>query len=296
MTAIHIRALRHSVFYTPLLITISGGYLKKQGLEPRYDVASPERPLVEGLVSGEVDLAQSAVATSFAVLERGDTPPVVHFAQINERDGFFITARHAGESFQWQHLVGQPVLVDHFFQPLAMFQYALGREGISLDQLHVIDAGDVDSIDRAFRAGQGEYVHQQGPAAQQLEHDGVGKVVASVGEVIGPVAFSSLCATAQWLKTPKAGAFMRAYREARRFALHADPAELAPMLAEFFPEIDPEVLRRTVAAYQQLGCWSEDPRISHTAYEKALDVFQFNGAITVRHAYEQVCTTPPDEL
>ena len=46
----------------------------------------------------------------------------------------------------------------------------------------------------AFRSGAGDYVHLQGPAPQQLEADGVGHVVASVGEAIGPVAFSSLCA------------------------------------------------------------------------------------------------------
>ena len=39
---------------------------------------------------------------------------------------------------------------------------------------------------RAFRKGEGDYIHQQGPAPQQLEHDKVGHVVASVGEAIGP--------------------------------------------------------------------------------------------------------------
>ena len=69
----------------------------------------------------------------------------------------------------------------------------------------------------------GDYIHQQGPAPQQLEHDGVGHVVASVGEAIGPVAFSSLAATRDWLRTDAAHRFMRAYRKARAWLL-ATPA------------------------------------------------------------------------
>ena len=50
-----------------------------------------------------------------------------------------------------------------------------------------IDAIDVPfgDMDQAFRDGQGDYIHQQGPAPQQLERDGVGHVVASVGKAVG---------------------------------------------------------------------------------------------------------------
>jgi len=34
----------------------------------------------------------------------------------------------------------------------------------------VINAGSVEEIDAAFRRGSGDYVHQQGPAPQQLEN------------------------------------------------------------------------------------------------------------------------------
>ena len=45
-------------------------------------------------------------------------------------------------------------------------------------------------MEAGFRAGRADYAHFQGPAPQQLEKDGAGYVVASVGEAIGPVAFS----------------------------------------------------------------------------------------------------------
>jgi NitT/TauT family transport system substrate-binding protein len=92
-------------------------------------------------------------------------------------------------------------------------------------------------MDQAFRNGTGDYIHQQGPAPQQLEHDGVGHVVASVGEAIGPLAFSSLAATRQWLATDEARRFTRAYRKARAWLIGTAAPGIAEVEASFFPNI-----------------------------------------------------------
>ena len=293
MAPINIMSLRHSAFYAPLLVCIQGGFLKEEGLEPHYAVQTPERTVADTLHSGETHLAQSAVATSFAALEKGEVVDIVHFAQINERDGFFLAGRGSDTAFDWSDLVGREVLVDHFFQPLAMFKYALHKKGIAFDTLKVIDAGDVAAIERAFRNGQGDFVHQQGPAPQQLERDGLGRVVASVGAVIGPVAFSSLCARREWLQTDMARAFMRAYRKARQFTIDAPAKQLAILLQALFPTIAPAVLTHTVQTYQQLGCWTPDPVISQAAYDTLLDVFIHSGMISRRYPYQAAIVSPP---
>lgn len=296
MTQINISALRHSAFYSPLLVCIAGGFLKKQGLEPRYQVATPEKPVPDSIRNGTVHLAQSAVATSFAALEKGEYCDIVHFAQINERDGFFIAARQSDNKFLWEHLVGKNVLVDHFFQPMAMFRYALYKKGIDEKRINIIDAGNVDEIDRAFRQGRGDYVHQQGPAPQQMEREGIAQVVASVGEAVGPVAFSSLCASREWLKTDMAQAFMLAYREARTYTINAPAAEIARLESQFFPDIDIGVLTETIATYQKLGCWTPHAEITRAAYDNLLDVFMYSGIIHKRHDYQLCVVAPPDKL
>lgn len=295
MTRIHLMALRHSAFYSPFLLTMAGGHLRAEGLEPTYALATPARTVAEALADGGCQVAQSAVATSFAALERGERVDVVHFAQINERDGFFLAARRPEPDFTWERLRHRTVLVDHFFQPLAMLRYGLRRMGVDFGALEVIDAGDVDAIERAFRNGSGDYVHLQGPVPQQLEHEGIASVVAAVGDAVGPVAFSSLCANRAWLGTDMARAFMRAYRRAREQAIAAPAGEIAALLraAGFFPAIDPAVLASTVAAYQRLGCWTPDPAISSESYERLLDVFLYSGLISRRHPYEAAVVAPP---
>jgi len=294
MTQINIMAMRHSAFYSPLLMTISGGFLQDEGLEPHYEVATPSNPVTDAIRSGNTHLSQSAVATSFEALENGETCDIVHFAQINERDGFFIAGRKPETEFHWDNLLGKEVLVDHLFQPMAMFRYALYKQGVDENQIRIIDAGNVDAIDRAFRLGAADYVHQQGPAPQQLEKDGIGYVVASVGETIGRVAFSSLCASREWLETDMAVAFMRAYRAARQYVIEAPAQEIAHKEADFFPGIDQDVLTHTIATYQNLGCWSPDPTISRASYDNLLDVFLYSGLITKQHSYESCIVSPPD--
>ncbi len=293
MSRINIRVTRHSAFYSPLILTLAGGYLKEEGLEPSYDIITPTLTVAGGILDGSVQVAQSAPATNFGFIERGETPPHMHFAQINERDGFFLVGRRPEPDFSWTCLIGKTVAADHFFQPLAMFRYALHRQGIDAGRIKLIDAGDVEAIDRAFRAGQGDYVHLQGPPAQQLEKDGIGHVVAAVGEVIGPVAFSSLCASHEWLATEMAHVFLRAYRKARQRVIESPAAEIATLESGFFPAVDREVLTRTIADYQRLGCWAPGVEISRASYEILLDVFEFNGLIRKRHPYEQAVAPLP---
>ncbi len=289
---ISIQFTRFSAFYSPLIATIAGGFLREEGLEPRHSIAPPGKSAIEGVVAGTVHVCQSAPSQGFGALEKGQAPPVVHFAQINERDGFFLTARRPDPAFTWDALRGKAVLVDHGGQPLAMFTYACHRRGLDVAAIKAVNVPSA-AMDQAFRKGEGDYIHQQGPAPQQLEHDGVGHIVASVGDAIGPCAFSSLAATRAWLETDMARRFMRAYRKARAWLLATPATTVAEAETSFFPAIDRAVLTATIATYQRLGCWTPHVEITRQAFEAALDVFEHSRLITKRHRYEDVIAAPP---
>ena len=294
MTRIGIQFTRFSAFYSPLILTIAGGYLREEGLEPEHGVAPPGTTALAALQDGTAHVVQSAPSQGITALEQGRAPGTVHFAQINEMDGFFLTARAPDPNFAWAKLSGKRVLVDHGGQPMAMFKFACHRMGLDYDSIIAMDAGNTDEMDAAFRAGEGDVIHQQGPAPQQLEHDGVGHVVAALGPAIGPCAFSSLAALPAWLDTDMAAAFMRAYRKARRAVVETPAAEIARLERPFFPDIDPDVLTATIAAYQGLGCWTPHVEITRPAFEATLDVFLHAGRITRRHPYQDVVSAPPE--
>src|SRR5882762_8162861 len=230
---ISIQFTRFSAFYSPLIATIAGGFLKDEGLLPRHSIAPAGKSAIEGVVAGTVHVCQSAPSQGFAPLEKGQAPPAVHFAQINELDGFFLTGRAPDPAFSWEKLKGRRVLVDHGGQPLAMFKYACHKRGLDFTSVVAVNVPS-DQMDAAFRKGEGDYIHQQGPAPQQLEHDRAGHIVASVGQAIGPCAFSSLAATRAWVASDAAKRFTRAYRKARAWLLATPAATIAETEASFF--------------------------------------------------------------
>jgi NitT/TauT family transport system substrate-binding protein len=290
---ISIQFTRFSAFYSPLIATIAGGFLEQEGLRPKHSVSPPGKSAIDGLVDGSVHVAQSAPSQAISALELGKTPPALHFAQINEKDGFFLVGRKAEPDFSWQRLKGREVLVDHGGQPTVMFQYACFRSGLEYSAIKAIDAGSSRQDDRGVQARLGRIHPPAGPAPQQLEHEGVGHIVAAVGVPIGPCAFSSLAATREWLAGDMAKKFMRAYRKGRAWLIATPAAEVAKREASFFPGIDVGVLTKTIAAYQQLGNWSPHVEITRPAFEATLDIYQHAGKIKRRHRYEDAIAQPP---
>ena len=293
MEKISIQFTLFSAFYSPLISTISGGFLKAEGLDPEWSVSPPGVSALAALKSGSAHVVQSALSQGFTSLDKGETPEAVHFAQVNEMDGFFLTARAADPAFAWKKLEGAEVVLFNGGQPLVMFKYACHKAGIDFAKIKPIYPGGAAEIDRAFRDGKGQYVQQQGPFPQQLEADGVGHVVAQVGAQIGPCGFSSLAATRGWLQTGMAKAFMRAYRKTRRYMNETSAAEIARAEKPLFPKIDEKVLADCIGTYQKLGCWTPHAEITRAAYEKTLDIFEYNGQLKRRYAYEEVCSLPP---
>lgn len=293
MEKIRIQFTLFSAFYSPLISAMSGGFLKAEGLEPEWSVATAGVSALAALKDGSAQMAQSALSQAFATLDKGETPEAVHFAQVNEMDGFFLTGRKADPAFTWDKLEGAEVVMFKGGQPRAMFRYACHKAGIDFAKIKPICPGGPADIDRAFREGQGQYVQQQGPFPQQLQADGVGHVVAQVGRQIGPCGFSSLAATREWLGTDMAKAFMRAYRKTRRYMIETPAAEIARAEKPYFPAIDEKVLADCIGTYQQLGCWTPHVEITRAAYDKTLDVFEYNGLAKRRYRYEEVCAEPP---
>jgi NitT/TauT family transport system substrate-binding protein len=256
-------------------------------------VAPPGGSALAALRDGSAHVVQSALSQGFTSLDKGEAPVGIHFAQVNEMDGFFLAGRLADPAFTWDKLEGSEVVMFNGGQPLAMFKYACYKAGIDFTRIKPICPGGAAEIDQAFRRGRGQYVQQQGPFPQQLQADGIGHIVAQVGKQIGPCGFSSLAATRAWLETDMAKAFTRAYQKTRIY-LNATPApEIAKAEKAYFPDIDEDVLADCIATYQQLGCWTPHVEITHAAFERTLEVFEHVGLLKRRYRYEQVCAAPP---
>jgi NitT/TauT family transport system substrate-binding protein len=289
---LRIMVSRHSAFYSPLIATLARDFLRDAGLEATYDVLQPGQRSQVLIRDGIVDIMQSAVSSNWRLIEAGETPRPVHFAQINRRDGFFLAGRQPDPEFDWKKLEGATLLADHGLQPLVMLKYAVHHNGADWTRIRVVDAGSPEQMEGAFRAGQGDYVHLQAPAPHQIAQGGKGFVVVSVGRSMPEVAFSSLCASAEFLESDRARAFLQAYGRARKWVREAPPAEIAACEVNFFPGTDPSVLAKAIEEYQGLGCWEGGLEIPEDLYEQALNVFEHAGEVRARYPYGEVVQRP----
>jgi NitT/TauT family transport system substrate-binding protein len=144
-----------SAFYSPLISLMSGGFLQAEGLEADWTVSPAGVSAVKALEEGSADVIQSAPSQAFTTLAKGETPTAIHFAQINEMDGFLITGRAPDPDFAWKRLEVSEVILFGGGQPFAMFQYACHKAGIDFAKLKVFGRGSAEEMGKAFRDGKG---------------------------------------------------------------------------------------------------------------------------------------------
>lgn len=276
---LRITASRHSAFYSPLLSCVE--FLRREGHEVVYNVLQPGQKSYILLGAGEVDVMQSAVSSNWKLMDRGLGPLPVHFAQINQRDGFFLAGRQPDAAFDFRKLEGATLLADHALQPLVMLKYAVRRNGADWNRIRVVDAGTPDQIEAAWAAGTGDYVHLQGPVV-------TGDIVAAVGAWVPPVAFSSLCCARPFQETEAYQVFLKAYGQAREWVRTAAPESVAAAESPFFSQTPASALEDAIRRYQALGCWDGGVEIPGDLYEQALNVFESESELATRHPFEEV--------
>ena len=96
-----------TVFYTPIYVSVAGGFLESQGLDVKFMTCPPQfANVTSALEQGAVDISGSGIMNSIILADGGaDTVPA-HIAKINARDGFFILSRRTDVQFQWETLRG----------------------------------------------------------------------------------------------------------------------------------------------------------------------------------------------
>ena len=283
---------RPTIFYAPLIAAVTQGFLKKQGVEANFHWLG-STPLVEGLRNGSVDVIQSAVSNYWGLADRGETVIPVHIAEINRRDGFFLLRRGEGAAFDWRALEGKTIVAELGGQPAHMLRYALTYNKVDVSKVRLVDGGGGAALRAAFRSGAGDFGHFQGAVAQQVELDGEGRIVASVGASMPEVSFSTVCCLPSFVEQPAYRPFLRAFAQAKAWAHGAPAKDVAENVAPQFSDASPDAMVKAVQAYQRLGCWAGPLGVTRAHYDQALSVFRAAGAVKGDYAFDKVCIPPP---
>ncbi len=228
---------------------------------------------------------------SMITLDMGAETVPAHVAKINARDGFFVLGRQPQDQFQWRALKGATIIPVGFSpMPWASFQFALRNNGVEPGELKLIPGLTLDEALSTFRRGEGDFIHLPQPAAEQLMASGTAQLAVALGPANGHIAYSSFAATNRFLdQNPDVvHRFVRGYARALDWLRDNDPAAVGQAIAPFFPDVDIELITKSVARYKSQETWPSDPYLGEPEYEGLQDILIAAGMVKERQPYTKV--------
>ena len=284
-----------TVFYTPIYVTVAGGFLESEGFAVDFATCPSQFPHpLSALNHGAADIVQSGIMRSIIAADWGAESVPRHFAEVNSRDGFFLLGRQPQDEFTWDSCAGSTVIPVGFSpMPWASLQWALRHHGVDPKGVNLIPGLPLNEAIDAFRQGRGDYIHLPEPALEQLLEEGVGYLNAALGPLNGHIAYSSFAATNSFMDRhdDTMHRFVRGYARALNWLAQSDEAEIGKAIQLFFPDVAGELLVRAVARLKHQGNWPVTPHLAQPQYEGLQEILMAAGMVKEHQPYEKVVTT-----
>jgi NitT/TauT family transport system substrate-binding protein len=280
----------HSPFYAPQFVAMHLGLLAEEGVQVAVHTASSGLELRHQLLSGAMDLGLSGPLWSLELAEEGGPERLVNVIEMNSRDGFFLVGHAAHPPFAWRDLVGRRLI--RFAEvptPWLCLQHVLRRVGVAIQTVQVRGDLDTAAAVAAFVRGEAEYLQQGQPVVETLVHTGQGVVVASQGEAVGRVPYSTYLTTPRFA-TQQAEVlyrFTQAVYRAQQWLAQQTAAEIATVIAPAFPGLSAALCTCMVARYQRQQTWARDPLIRPAPFDALQEIVREAGHITRRYRYRE---------
>ena len=280
-----------NLFYTPIYVAVSGGFFYNRGLNVMFSTMPEGGAAMDILRSGDVDVVQTGVSRSLVELDLGHEDAPLHFAEINQRDGFFLVTHEDSGGWDWKMLEGA-VLAPVGFTPVPWnsLRAAMLKHGVDLESVTLVtglSAGD--AIDR-FRNREIDYVHLPHPQAGTLVAEGTGHLATAIGPELGKICYSSFAAMPEFVDSEPdvVQAFVSGFSDALGWLKTVTDSAIAERVAPFFPGLGTNMLSGWVRQYRDNQTWPADPAITQASFDGMRDILIDGGMVAGRHSYERL--------
>lgn len=295
LTTVKLNEVAHSIFYAPLYVAIEEGYFEEEGIDLELVTGFGADKTMTALLSGEADIGFMGPETTVYTANEGANDKVVNFAQLTQRAGNFVVAREDMPDFSWNDLKGKTVLGGRAGgMPEMVFEYVLKENGIDPSTDLTIDQSiDFGSTAAAFSGGSGDFSVEFEPGATNLEKEGAGFVVASVGVDSGYVPYTAFSAKESYIqKHPELiQSFTNALQKGMDYVIQHSSEDIADVISPQFKDTDKNTISTIVERYKSQDTWKNNLVFSEESYNLLLDILEEAGVITDRPAYKELVTT-----
>ena len=290
LTKITVAEVAHSIFYTPMYVADSLGYFEEVGIDADIILTSGADAVAASVMSGDAQIGFCGSEQSIYIYNGGEKDYLVNFAGLTKRDGSFIIGR-TDEEFDIKDLKGSHIIAGREGgMPAMTLAYTLNENGIELDELNFDTSIAFASMSGAFIGGTGDYVALFEPTGLQLEKQGYGYVVASLGELGGEVPYTTFMTRKSYLEDNKdiIEGFTKAIQKGLDYVFTHSDSEVAEVITSYFPDTSINDLTEVIKRYRDADSWYRTTYITENGFELVQDIMDNSSKLEKKAPYDKL--------
>ena len=289
LTKVKLAEVTHSAFYAPLYVAIEKGYFEDEGIDLEVILTPGADKVASAVLSNDVQVGFAGPESAIYVYTGGEKDYIETFAGLTKRDGQFIVSRD--KDFKITNLKGKEVLVGRYAgMPALNFINAIKNTDVDIDDIKLNYSVEFAALSGSFISGVGDYVNLFEPNATNIEKEGYGYVVASIGELSGEVPYTAFYARKSYLKENKEllTKFTNAINKGLKFVKDNDANTIAKVILPQFPELSKNSLATIVDRYKKYDSWLDNPYITEESFKNLEDIMIENDILDKYVPYDKL--------
>ena len=183
--------------------------------------------------------------------------------------------------------------------PEMTLEYTLKQHGIDPKNDLTIDTSVAfAAMSGAFIGGTGDYVALFEPTALQLEKQGFGYVVASLGELGGEVPYTTYMTKKSYLKDNKdvIEGFTKAIQKGLDYVFTHTDKEVALVITNHFPDTSLNDLTEVIKRYRDADSWYSTTYITEEGFDRVQDIMDNSGKLEKKAPYDKLVNNKYNSL
>jgi len=273
---IRVAEVAHSIFYAPQYVALHNGYFEEVGLDVEIMLTAGADKVTAAVLSGDVDIGFSGSEATIYVYNQGEKDYLKTFAQLTQKDGSFIVSREKIDNFTLENLRNKYIIGGRIGgMPEMTLEYILTKNNINPRKDVTIDTSIAfASMQGAFIGGTGDFVSLFEPNATQVEKQGYGYIVASLGELGGVIPYTSYSARSSYLEenSDVIKKFTKAIQKGLDFVHNNESKTIAEIILKEFPDTSLSDMITVIERYKEADTWPKTTTFTEESFNHMQDI------------------------
>jgi NitT/TauT family transport system substrate-binding protein len=274
-----------AVFYAPYYATQPLGFYASEGVDVELISSGAPGDAIAHLVDGSIDLTWGGPMRVMTAHDRDAQSPLLCFGEVVSRDPFFLIGNSQighSDGFKLCDLAGlRFATVSEVPTPWMCLQQDLRDAKIDPATIPRIHDRTMSENYNALRGKTLDVMQAFEPFVSRAEMDQAGTILYAASSR-GPTVYTSFITTRSKIASQRDAflAVTRALARMQKWLTTHNGAELAEVVAAFFPDVPRELLARSLQRYLDAGLWSRDTAMSKAGFERLGLSFLSGGLLT----------------